>query len=151
MKTDDCIFGFDGDNTFLCNFFVTPIVFEGADYPSSEHAFQAAKVLTNEERVPFQTAAGLRCGKAKHLGQQVKLRKDWEQVKNLIMFKILTIKFTTNEDLKQKLLATGDKKLVEANTWGDVYWGVDKATGKGKNVLGELLMELRLVLQHMGR
>ena len=39
------------------------------------------------------------------------------------------------------LLATGDAKIVEGNTWGDVFWGV--CNGVGENHLGEILMKVR--------
>jgi hypothetical protein len=39
------------------------------------------------------------------------------------------------------LLDTGNKVLKETNTWGDTYWGI--SNGKGKNMLGRLLMKLR--------
>ena len=57
------------------------------------------------------------------------------------MKELLMAKFSQNEDLKKKLLDTGDATLIEGNTWGDKYWGVCK--GVGKNRLGELLMEVR--------
>lgn len=43
-------------------------------------------------------------------------------------------KFKQNEDLRQKLLATGDKKIVE-HTEEDAYWG-DGGDGSGLNRLG---------------
>ena len=53
----------------------------------------------------------------------------------------LVAKFTQNQNLKNLLLSTGDKKLVE-HTTNDDYWG-DKGDGSGRNRLGELLMEVR--------
>ncbi len=54
-------------------------------------------------------------------------------------------KFTRHFDLREKLLATGDRKLVEGNTWGDTFWGVCR--GNGKNHLGKILMKIRAELQ----
>ena len=56
------------------------------------------------------------------------------------MERILRVKFSS-PDLKEKLLSTGDRYLVEGNSWGDVYWGV--CGGKGINMLGKLLMQIR--------
>jgi hypothetical protein len=59
---------------------------------------------------------------------------------------IVTDKFTRHEYLKNKLIETGDVKLEEGNFWCDVYWGVcycEKCDGKGKNALGQILMEIR--------
>lgn len=44
---------FDGMYKFLSNFYMTPIEYEGLVYPSSEHAFQAAKTLSEKERLRF--------------------------------------------------------------------------------------------------
>lgn len=56
---------------------------------------------------------------------------------------LLECKFSQNPALKIKLIQTGNKKLIEGNTWGDVFWGVSSRNGKGKNVLGQLLTKLR--------
>ena len=58
---------------------------------------------------------------------------------------LLRKKFSMPE-LREKLLATGDTTLIEGTTWHDNYWGVcscEKCGGRGKNRLGELLMEIR--------
>lgn len=59
---------------------------------------------------------------------------------------ILICKFKQNPDLAQKLIATGDSILVEANDWGDTYWGYDTDNNYGKNRLGYILMEIRDLL-----
>tara|TARA_B100000614_G_scaffold195295_1_gene176557 strand:+ start:198 stop:500 length:303 start_codon:yes stop_codon:yes gene_type:complete len=55
--------------------------------------------------------------KAKALGQTraVKLRSDWEDIKEVIMFRACLAKFTQHKDLQKLLLDTGDKKLVEVS------------------------------------
>jgi predicted NAD-dependent protein-ADP-ribosyltransferase YbiA (DUF1768 family) len=73
-------------------------------------------------------------------GQKVTLRKDWEGVKIQVMRDVLRLKFA-NPGLRDRLLETGDRELIEGNTWGDTFWGVCR--GSGKNWLGQLLMELR--------
>lgn len=69
------------------------------------------------------------------------LRRDWEEVKLDIMYELLKCKFDQNPSLKEKLINTGDRLLVEGNDWHDTYWGV--CNGKGSNHLGKLLMKLR--------
>ena len=59
------------------------------------------------------------------------------------MEEIVRCKFGQNEDLAMRLLATGDLPLVEGNTWGDVFWGVDTRNGRGENHLGKILMKVR--------
>ena len=100
----------------------------------------AGGMRTEEEKLPFTQA---RPGKCKGMGRRVKLRPDWEQVKVGLMEEIVRAKFTQNEELKRLLLATGDKRLAEGNTWGDTFWGVDLRTGQGENHLGRILMKVR--------
>ena len=84
---------------------------------------------------------GLDPSSAKRKGRRVKLRNDWEEVKDQIMYEIVLNKFSQNEELRKKLIATGDEYLEEGNTWYDTYWGV--CNGKGKNKLGKILMQVR--------
>ena len=56
------------------------------------------------------------------------------------MASLLFAKFAQPE-LRKLLCETGDADLVEGNTWGDKFWGV--CEGKGKNMLGLLLMQVR--------
>ena len=73
----------------------------------------------------------------------MKLRGDWEEIKTELMLEIVRAKFTQNEELAARLLATRDRRLVEGNTWHDVFWGVDQRTGQGENHLGRILMQVR--------
>lgn len=129
---------FDGYYHFLSNFYECPITIDGVTYKNSEAAFHAHKCP--ELRYKF---INLNPRDAKRLGRSVKLRHDWEQVKDDVMRKVIRAKFTQHDDLKQKLLATGDAILEEGNTWHDLYWGVDAKTRQGKNTLGKILMEIR--------
>ena len=131
---------FDGEFAFLSNFYPSSVYFEGHKYPTNEHAFQAAKTSIEIER-SFVASADTP-GIAKRRGRSVSLRKDWEIVKDSIMYKLVLTKFKNNEDLKQKLLNTGNEELVEGNYWGDTYWGVDVKKG-GQNKLGKILMRVR--------
>jgi hypothetical protein len=138
---------FDGEFRFLSNFFPAEVEFGGHLYPSTEHAFQAAKTLSEAERSEIRSAPTP--GKAKRLGRRVTLRTDWEAVKVQIMQTLVEKKFADRE-LKEKLLATGDAELIEGNTWGDCWWGVDANTGKGENHLGKILMEVRSCMRASG-
>lgn len=71
----------------------------------------------------------------------VSLRTDWESAKDDIMRKALQAKFTQNADLKKLLKDTGNRKLIEASN-RDGYWGHGRDK-KGKNMLGQILMEIR--------
>lgn len=135
----NAITSFRDENYFLSNMFPCTISFEGLTYPSAESAFQAAKCLDPNDRIPFTKLNGYA---AKKLGRKVALRADWETVKQDIMYQILKAKFSQQE-FKTQLLHTGNAELIEGNTWNDTFWGVNVRTGKGRNHLGKLLMRVR--------
>lgn len=136
----ETINSFSGRHRFLSNFWIVPIEFEGINYPSTEHAFQAAKTLNVEERKPVLT---MTAGQAKRHGRSVTLRADWERVKIDVMRSLLRQKFDPEKhpELAAQLVATRPVMLEEGNHWGDRFWGV--CEGVGENHLGKLLMEIR--------
>lgn len=129
---------FDGPYEFLSNFHACPIEYEGILYPTTEHAFQAAKSLDDMERRAISFAKTP--GTAKRLGKGVKLRPHWDIIRTKIMEDILRIKFA-KPHLQQLLRDTGDAQLIEGNTWNDRFWGVCR--GQGQNWLGRILMKIR--------
>lgn len=138
MTAKSKIDNFEGEFRFLSNFWPSVVHFEGMEFNSVEHAYQAAKTLDKDLRMKIRNAKTP--NDAKRLGKKVDLRADWETEKLSIMFGLLRQKFE-NPELRQKLLATGDAELIEGNWWGDTFWGVCR--GRGKNHLGRLLMNIR--------
>jgi ribA/ribD-fused uncharacterized protein len=65
----------------------------------------------------------------KKLGRQVKNFDDdkWDLIKEKVIFKGNIEKFSQNEELKEKLLNSGNKLIVEASSWDSIY-------GSGFNV-----------------
>lgn len=135
---DNRIDKFRGEYRFLSNFYSAKTLYEGIEYPSSEHAFQAAK--TTDLRWRRLIAALETPAEAKRMGNRVPLRSDWEEVRIDVMRKVIKSKFSDTE-LMKKLKATGDAELIEGNTWRDFFWGI--CNGRGKNWLGKILMEIR--------
>jgi N-glycosidase YbiA len=123
------------------NFSRHSIFLDGARWPTSEHYFQAQKFHDAAYRERIRRARSPM--DAANLGRdrKQKLRNDWESVKDEVMRKALRAKFTQHEELKILLLGTGDAKLVE-HTANDSYWG-DGGDGRGRNRLGQLLMQVR--------
>ena len=130
---------FSGVFHFLSNFHTAPMMYCGIAYPTSEHAYQAAKTTNENSRMNISILGTP--SEAKKYGGTVQLRADWDGIKLEIMEVIVRAKFTQNPSLKEKLLATDDLLLQEGNNWGDTYWGV--CNGEGANHLGIILMELR--------
>lgn len=137
---------FRGAYNFLSNFYTYPFIYKGVQYLTLEHAFQAAK--TNHPQEKHNIATANSPGMAKKLGRMCNLREDWQEVKDDIMLDLLRIKFSP-QALAFLLLRTGDRELVEGNTWGDRYWG-QCPLGFGENRLGKLLMQVRVELKAQG-
>lgn len=137
----DIIQNFKTSHQFLSNFYPVEVEFEGIMWPSSEHAYQAAKTIIPEEK---QKIFGMTVSQAKREGSSLTLRSDWDKIKFMTL--ILESKFT-NPVMRDLLLETGTAKLVEGNWWHDEFWGVDIHTGKGLNWLGVILMRIRRDLQ----
>src|SRR5690606_8356964 len=68
-------------------------------------------------------------------------REDWDSVKLKVMREILRAKADQHEYVRRKLLATGDRELIE-DSWRDDYWGWGPNRA-GQNMLGKLWMEVR--------
>ncbi len=135
----EAIKSFDGQFDFLSNFYPSTVLMDFVTYKTVEHAYQAAKTLDITER--YIIADLPNPGQAKRAGRKVKLRPDWESIKIEIMTNLVREKFTKHPMLAKQLLDTGDREIIEGNTWGDYFWGVCK--GKGENNLGKILMKIR--------
>lgn len=131
---------FEGKFRWLSNFYPCDVPYEGLIYPSSEHAFVAAKTLDQSLRLKIQEIETP--GWAKKFGRNLELRTNWDSIRIEEMCKIVTAKFTYNLWLRDKLLDTAPHELVEGNYWNDRFWGKDLA-GYGENNLGKILMEIR--------
>ncbi|WP_417391760.1 NADAR family protein [Gimesia sp.] len=110
-------------------------------WPTVEHYFQAQKFEDAAYRERIRTAYNAM--QAANLGRsrKVRLRADWEEVKDEIMYQGVLKKFQTHQELKTLLLSTGEQEIVE-NAPGDYYWGCGK-DGTGLNRLGEILVRVR--------
>lgn len=131
---------FQGEYRFLSNFYPAEIEYNGILYPTVEHAYQAAKTMSSSTKVFISMLK--KPGDAKKMGQRVKVRPNWEELKLPVMEQLLIKKFEIPE-LREKLLATGNLLLQEGNWWGDTFWGYCLKTNRGFNHLGLLLMKVR--------
>ncbi|MGB1241663.1 MAG: NADAR family protein [Chitinophagales bacterium] len=127
------------------NFALYPIKLKGKMWPTSEHYFQAQKFKGTPYEAKIHKATKPMLAAQLGRSRKVKIRQDWERVKNLVMLDAVRAKFIQHPQLKELLLSTGDAKIVE-HTANDSYWG-DGGDGKGKNRLGQILMLVRKELK----
>jgi hypothetical protein len=127
------------------NLYPRPIEFDGRTYPTTEHAYQAGKASKPAVRewilnAPTPALAAM----AAHGLYTWDVVPNWAQIKFDRMRAVLRAKFSQHDDLRELLLSTGTVRLVEAGTVNNAVnrlWG--EVDGKGENMLGVMLMELR--------
>ncbi len=148
--TEKIIGPFTGEYEYLSNFFPITAVFQGKVYPTIEHAYVAAKTFDLDQRERIKNIPAHMAGHVKKMGRTLKIRKDWEEVKEEIMRGLVYQKFK-NKVLQQLLLETENIKIIEVNYWHDNYWGncICKKCQNifGQNKLGKILMDVRSALQ----
>jgi len=129
----------------LSNLYRREIEFEGRIFPTSEHAYQAGKAIKPAVREWIQAAPSPSlAAMAAHGLYTWDVVPDWATIKFDRMRAVLRAKFTQHPDLAEILISTGAKRLVEAGTVNNAVnrlWG--QVNGKGENMLGVMLMELR--------
>jgi len=140
MTTCD-IKGFTGEYRWLSNFWPSPFEFNNYAWPTVEHAYVAHKAHPGRLKNVYGTVIDMTPGQAKRYGRTIKIRNDFDMIKLYLMQALQYRKYTENEELLQKLLATGSREIEETNTWGDTFWGV--CDGVGDNHLGKIIMGLR--------
>lgn len=121
-----------------------PFDLDGKKWPSTEHYFQSQKFVGTpyEEYIRLYASSPHDAFKLARDPESLKWqRSDWGSVKLDVMYKALLAKFTEHDRLRQLLLSTGDRRLVE-HTFDDSFWG-DGGAGSGLNHLGKLLEKVR--------
>lgn len=118
---------------------------DGFYWPTSEHYFQAQKFVGTPHADQIRQVKTPKDAAKMGRERSRPLRSDWEQIKDDIMRKAVLRKFETHADIREKLLSTSDELIVE-NAPGDYYWGCG-ADGSGKNMLGQILVEVREIVR----
>ncbi len=143
---------------YLSNWYPAPMTVDGMQFSSVEQYIMyrkceifgdpesAKKVLETEDTKLQQS-----------IGRHVKgyISSVWGGMRQMVVLRGLYAKFSQNEDLKKKLLDTGDAYLVEC-AGSDKIWACgirldderrfDAANWDGQNILGFALMEVRGML-----
>jgi len=135
------------------NLYRRPIAFENREFPTAEHAYQAGKPRTEAVRewmlnAPVKSFVS-RVAHGLYTWETV---PDWSKIKYDRMRAVLRAKFSQHHDLRELLLSTGQARLEETPRTDSAVnreWGLVK--GRGANMLGQLLMELRNELREEGR
>ena len=132
------IAGFVEEYRWLSNYFLCRVAWEGRVYGSAEAAYQSGKYAAADRDVftRLDPDSARKFPRTKPYDSEA-----WETRKERTMREVVWAKFSQNPELAEQLLATGDRYLEETNWWGDITWGVYR--GKGQNLLGKILMDVR--------
>lgn len=164
LDTDTQVFFYENDFYVLSNFSAFQMRWtDNRLFPTSEHLYQWLKfdwkksdwekledewILTQEVRrkvafaknaIEFAASAheALKIAEEHHIFW----RPDWFDVRLTVMKSVLREKIRQHEYVRRKLLATGNRELIE-DSWRDAFWGWGSIK-EGKNMLGKLWMEVR--------
>lgn len=145
LDTDKQVFFYEQDFYVLSNFSAFNLFYSGdwETYPTSEHAYHCQKFTKTNIDIWKKIKNAKSAHEAFKIAEENKgyRRKDWDDVKVGIMRQILWDKVGQHEYVSRKLIATGDRELVE-DSWRDDFWGWGP-NKDGKNMLGKLWMEIR--------
>ena len=158
-RHEDAAVLFYGRHSHFSNFFAASFTVDNITYSSSEQFYQYHKamkagdidtgnaILTSSDPVTQYK-----------LGKRIRINESFwnKELAKQIMEKGVKNKFEQNMCLKDSLIATGTKMLVECNP-NDCFWSsglklnhsgaADKTKWRGENALGEILIKVREALK----
>jgi len=146
LDTPERVCFYEQDFYVLSNFSSFRVRWKGRNFDTSEAAYHWEK-FPDRANIQFEIEMADSAHEAFKYAERMKAhrRPDWDEVKVDIMRDILRTKAEQHEYVRRKLLATGDRELVE-NSWRDDFWGWGP-NRDGKNMLGMLWMEVRAELR----
>ncbi|GAA4896824.1 hypothetical protein LX16_1302 [Stackebrandtia albiflava] len=131
---------------------------EGHRFPTAEHYMMWRKaVVFGDHATADRVLSASHPGEAKRLGRQVSGfdPREWERVRESVVFAGNHAKFTAHPRMRAYLAATRARVLVEASPV-DTVWGIglsaddpaaaDPTRWRGDNLLGFVLMRVRAAL-----
>lgn len=146
------------DKTCLSQWYPSPFIKDNIQYITAEHFMMAEKArLFHDSEALNKILATKKPGAAKAFGRSVKgfNLKIWEKKRFDIVKEASFLKFSQNEKLRQFLMNTKKRILVEASP-KDRIWGIgisedhedieNPVKWKGQNLLGFAIMDARDLL-----
>ena len=149
-----CFHNPDEENGYLSNWYLSEFKIDSIKFSSMEQYMMYKKAIVfDDTEIAKEILETTDVSKIKALGRQVLNYNDthWNGVRQII-YKGLLEKFSQNEDLKKRLLNTGNDILAECAVQ-DKIWGIglsmkdvnrwDMEKWRGENLLGFALMMVR--------
>jgi ribA/ribD-fused uncharacterized protein len=161
--SNDHTVAFFSKNSKLSNHFSSNFHVDNTSYNCVEqYVVHQQAVVFKDEKASEQVMRMSDPGQMRNLSKSIPSDKErskadiqmWMETCPSVMLTGLYGKFSQDPDLKEILLATGEKTIIEASE--DKFWGAgvrlkavdvfDKDSWSGKNMLGQALMETRAKL-----
>ncbi len=154
-----CFHNPNEENGYLSNWYQSQFELENIAFSSMEQymMFQKAKYF-DDKVTASKILKSDDVSKIKALGRLVAGydEKDWNGIRQIVVYRGLLAKFSQKPDLKQRLMDTGNAMIAECAV-KDTIWGIglsmndperfDKSKWRGQNLLGYALMMVREELQ----
>lgn len=150
-----CFHNPDEENGYLSNWYKSGFVVDNITFSSMEQYMMYKKAMCfHDGKIAKKILAIDDVAQIKELGRLVSNYNEsyWNGVRQIIIFEGLLEKFSQNEDLKEKLKATGNEMLAECAV-RDRIWGIGLSMKdsdrfevnkwNGQNLLGYALMMVR--------
>jgi ribA/ribD-fused uncharacterized protein len=146
MDTSAQIFFYEQDFYVLSNFSAFRLSWGMYTFDTSEAAYHWEKFpgFVYARRAIREAASAHEAFKVAEQYKEHR-RSDWDDIKVDVMRRILRAKASQHEYVLRKLLATGERELIE-DSWRDDFWGWGP-NRDGQNMLGKLWMEVRAELR----
>lgn len=150
-----CFHNPNEENGYLSNWYPSVFTMDDITYSSMEQYMMHCKAICFQDKnIATQILSTNDVAVIKALGRKVSNYDEstWNGVKQIVVYEGLLAKFTQNENLREKLKATGDAILAECAV-KDCIWGIglsikdtnrfDRHKWNGQNLLGYSLMMVR--------
>ena len=155
MRRIVCFHNPDEMNGYLSNWYMSDFVADDIKFTSMEQYMMYKKAqLFNDKEIMQEILSTNNVGKIKMLGRSVKNYDEvmWNGMRQIVVYEGLYAKFSQNESLREKLLATENDILAECAV-SDCIWGIGLAMNdekrlsteewRGQNLLGFAIMQVR--------
>ena len=134
------IFRFEGPYGFLALEHPCKVVYNDNVYSNAAVLFYAMRATNERSRMKI---ARLSTNKARQKSSALPENPDYDENRYHFLKVALRAKFDSNTDLRDKLLKTKPKELINTVSYLDDWIGIRESNGRGDNMLGKALMELR--------
>jgi ribA/ribD-fused uncharacterized protein len=139
------VVAFNGAYSPLSNFHTEPFDLNGVEVASAEHAYQASKCSSPTQRARVLKASTP--ASAKLLGKSVRRIEGFDRLRLALMYVLKKEQVRQLKSLRNALVRSAPKLLIEGNGWHDNYWGACHCAACSelpkRNMLGRIYHQIR--------